>query len=476
MGLMKRLNAEEDSRPVVQEQITVDPVPSETPIPAQVSDVHLDEMHKYHEFKEKIHRRLIDKLDLEKLDEIPKNQLKVQVRDVIETIVNEVDDIGLNINREKLSDEILNETFGLGPLEPLLNDPTINDILVNTYRQVYVERFGRLELTNTVFKDDIHLMNIIDRIVSRIGRRVDESSPMVDARLEDGSRVNAIIPPLAIDGPILSIRKFGVTKMSMNDLLKLKTLTRSMSMLFQAAVKARLNILISGGTGSGKTTILNILSGYIPRNERIVTVEDAAELQLQQEHVVRLETRPANIEGMGRVVQRDLVRNALRMRPDRIIVGEVRGGEALDMLQAMNTGHDGSLTTLHANTTRDALRRLETMILLTGSNLSDKAMREQISSAINIIIQIARLSDGSRKVIKVSEITGMEGETVSLQDIFVFEKMGISGEGKVIGGFRTTGIRPKFSEQLDKSGIDMPADIFEPKVYTFDDELSGEDQ
>ncbi len=464
MGLLSRLNTETETGSKTSEL----PVPFKNK--SRPSKPHLSlrgasaPRHYYHDLKEKIHRRLIDKLDLTKLDTISKHVLSTQVREVVESLLSEDGDIGPGVNRDQLTLEILNETFGLGPLEPLLNDPTISDILVNTHKQVYVERFGKLDLTKTVFKDDTHLLNIIDRIVSRIGRRVDESSPMVDARLGDGSRVNAIIPPLAIDGPILSIRKFGIRKITMEDLLELDTLIPSMSRMVEAAVRARLNILISGGTGSGKTTFLNILSGNIPSSERIVTVEDAAELQLQQGHVVRLETRPPNLEGKGIVVQRDLIRNALRMRPDRIIVGEVRGEEALDMLQAMNTGHDGSLTTLHANSTRDALRRLETMILMAGSNLADKAMREQISSALQIIIQIARLSDGSRKVIKVSEITGMEGNTITLQDIFVFEKMGVSKDGNVLGGFRTTGIRPKFAEQLEASGIDLPVDIFEPKL------------
>lgn len=473
MGLLKRLEVDESGNNGLDPPVEVKNGDS-NPVRALNPCSVLDAQHNYHELKEKIHRRLIDKLDLTKLDTIPKNELTSQVRKVIESLLTGEVDIGLDINRDRLTEEILNETFGLGPLEPLLNDPTVSDILVNTHKQVYVERFGKLELTETVFKDDPHLLNIIDRIVSKIGRRVDESSPMVDARLTDGSRVNAIISPLAIDGPILSIRKFGVHKITMEDLLRLETLTEPIAQILQAAVRARLNILISGGTGSGKTTLLNILSGYIPSSERIVTIEDAAELQLQQEHVVRLETRPPNIEGKGVVVQRDLVRNALRMRPDRIIVGEVRGAEALDMLQAMNTGHDGSLTTLHANSTRDALRRLETMILMSGSNLTDKAMREQISSAINLIIQIARLSDGSRKVKKVSEITGMEGNVVTLQDIFVFEKTGVREDGKVLGGFRTTGIRPKFAEQLEASGIDLPVDLFEPKIETFVDKEEEE--
>jgi pilus assembly protein CpaF len=472
MGLLKRLQVDEkpgdNGRETTAKQKEKKSV-EKAPITVFKPSSELMAIHGYHEFKEKIHRRLIDKLDLTKLDEIPKEELTKQVREVVEGLLVEESDIGPGVNREQLTQEILDETFGLGPLEPLVNDPTVSDILVNTYKQVYVERFGKLELTHTVFKDDQHLMNIIERIVSNIGRRVDESSPMVDARLQDGSRVNAIIPPLAIDGPILSIRKFGVNKISMDEMLQMETLTEPIFYMIKAAVQARLNILISGGTGSGKTTLLNILSGFIPSSERIVTVEDAAELQLQQEHVVRLETRTPNLEGKGQIVQRDLIRNALRMRPDRIIVGEVRGAEALDMLQAMNTGHDGSVTTLHANSTRDALRRLETMILMAGSNLTDKAMREQISSAINIIIQIARLSDGTRKVIKVSEITGMEGSIISMQDIFIFEKMGVREDGKVLGGFRTTGIRPKFAEQLERSGITLPPNVFEPGIYVFEE-------
>lgn len=464
MGLTKRLQeCSSSEQPGLDATIQITSVPKRG-MSLSVVDKGPDHRHDYQELKEKIHRRLIDQLDLAKLESIPKETLAIQVRNVIEDLLQEVVEIGPDFNRDQLAEEILNETFGLGPLEPLLGDPTVSDILVNTHKQVYVERFGRLELTNTVFKDDLHLLNIIDRIVSQIGRRVDESSPMVDARLLDGSRVNAIIPPLAIDGPILSIRKFGVNKIAIDQLMQLETLTKPIADLLHAAVRSRLNILVSGGTGSGKTTLLNILSSFIPANERILTIEDAAELQLRQTHVVRLETRPANIEGKGIVNQRELVKNALRMRPDRIIVGEVRGGEALDMLQAMNTGHDGSLTTLHANSTRDALRRLETMILMAGSNLTERAMREQISSAIHLIIQIARLSDGSRKVMKVSEITGMEGDTISLQDIFIFEKMGVQEDGKVLGGFRTTGLRPKFAEQLVNSGIELPADLFEPKM------------
>jgi len=415
----------------------------------------------YQGLKEKIHRRLIERLDLTRLDLISRDELRVQVREVVESLLAGEESSTVGFNREKLIEEILNETFGLGPLEPLLHDPTISDILVNTCRQVYVERFGKLELTETVFKDDNHLLHIIDRIVSEVGRRIDESSPMVDARLPDGSRVNAIIPPLAIKGPILSIRKFEVENLTMKDLLDIETITSPISELLTGIVKARLNVLISGGTGSGKTTLLNVMSEHISLDERIVTIADAAELRLQQPHVVSLETRQPNIEGQGEIVQRDLLRNALRMRPDRIIVGEVRGAEALDMLQAMNTGHDGSLTTLHANTSRDALRRLETMILMTGSNLPDKAMREQISSAIDVLIHIARLSDGSRKIMNVTEITGMEGDVIALQDIFVYNKIGIQEDGKVFGTHEATGIRPKFCKQLEIAGVSMDTEIFE---------------
>jgi pilus assembly protein CpaF len=366
--------------------------------------------------------------------------------------------------RERLAQEVLDEVFGLGPLEPLLADPTVSDILVNTHKRVYVERKGILEMTSVQFRDDVHLMGIIDRIVSAIGRRVDESSPMVDARLADGSRVNAIIPPLAVDGPCLSIRRFGRDPLTADDLLHNNTLTPPMLDLLRGCVKARLNILISGGTGAGKTTFLNVLSSYISNRERIVTVEDAAELQLHQEHVVRLETRPANIEGKGAIQQRHLVINSLRMRPDRIIVGEVRGEEALDMLQAMNTGHDGSLTTIHANTPRDALSRLETMVAMGSLSIPDSAIRRQIASAIDVVIQVSRLSDGTRKVISLAEITGMEGEVVSMQDIFVFRKRGIRDNGEVLGEFVPTGIRPKFAEKLLVSGIQLPSSTFECRL------------
>jgi pilus assembly protein CpaF len=363
--------------------------------------------------------------------------------------------------RERLAQEVLDEVFGLGPLESLLNDPTISDILVNTYKRVYVERRGILELTPVQFRDDAHLMSIIDRIVSAIGRRVDESSPMVDARLADGSRVNAIIPPLAVDGPCLSIRRFGRVPLAAEDLISNNTLTKSMLDLLKGCVKARLNVLISGGTGAGKTTFLNVLSSYISNRERIVTIEDAAELQLYQEHVVRLETRPQNVEGKGAVQQRQLLVNSLRMRPDRIIIGEVRGEEALDMMQAMNTGHDGSLTTIHANSPRDALSRLETMIAMANLNIPDTVVRRQISSAVDVVVQITRLSDGTRKVINIAEITGMESDVVAMQDIFVYQKQGIRDNGEVIGEFRPTGIRPKFSERLTVTGIQLPSSMFE---------------
>jgi pilus assembly protein CpaF len=368
--------------------------------------------------------------------------------------------------RAQLTQEILWEVLGLGPLEPLLADTTVADILVNTYRRVFVERYGRLELTPIQFRDDAHLRKIIDKIVARVGRRIDESSPMVDARLIDGSRVNAVIPPLALDGPSLSIRKFSKDPLQLHQLIDKKALTPEMGEFLQGIVRARLNVLISGGTGTGKTTILNILSGFIPSQERIVTIEDAAELQLRQEHVVRLETRPANIEGKGEVTQRDLVRNALRMRPDRIIVGEVRGAESLDMLQAMNTGHDGSLTTLHANSARDALTRLETLVAMAGLSLTNKALRHYISSALNVIIQLARLSDGSRKVVGIQEVTGMEGDIVTTQDIFTYQQIGMDQNGKIKGRFKTTGVRPKFIERFQAYGIPVSPDIFDAsKVY-----------
>ena len=415
----------------------------------------------YQELKQHIHRQLIDRLDLASLESVDNEFLQSQVDRVVRQLLREQDLRLPPSDEERLVKEIKDETFGLGPIEPLLHDPDISDILVNTHRQVYIERRGRLEQTPITFRDEGHLRVIIDRIVSRVGRRVDEASPYVDARLPDGSRVNAIIPPLAIDGPILSIRRFAVKALSIDDLLRYSTLTEPMALIIQGIVKARLNVLISGGTGSGKTTLLNILSGYIPPDERIVTIEDSAELQLQQPHVVRLETRPPNIEGKGQVTCRDLVRNSLRMRPDRIVVGEVRGDEVLDMLQAMNTGHDGSLTTLHANSARDAMQRLETLMQLSGVQLPDKAMREQVASALDVVIQVSRLSDGRRKVMTIAEVTGMEGNVVTRQDIFVFQRKGVADDGTVLGEFRPTGIRPKFVDRLKVAGVSVPAGLFD---------------
>ena len=416
------------------------------------------------ELKARIHRRLVERLDLGKLGELPEDEVRRQVRRITDSLLTLESTPLSRADRERLIDEIENETFGLGPLEPLVQDHEISDILVNGAQQVYVERFGRLESTEVVFRDEAHLRQIIDRIVTRVGRRIDESSPMVDARLADGSRVNAIIPPLALDGPVLSIRRFGVDPLKMEDLLELGTLTPEMATLFEGCVQARLNILISGGTGAGKTTFLNVLSGFIPDGERVVTIEDSAELQLQQDHVVRLETRPSNLEGRGEVTQRALVRNALRMRPDRIIVGEVRGDEALDMLQAMNTGHDGSITTLHANSPRDALSRLETMILMAGIPLPSRAMREQVSSAIQVVIQIGRLPDGNRRIVSVSEIVGMEGDIISMQDIFTFERLGVNPQGEIRGRFRSSGVRPAFADRIEISGFTLPARLFELKT------------
>ncbi|UCH84482.1 MAG: CpaF family protein [Candidatus Latescibacterota bacterium] len=410
--------------------------------------------------KARIHRRMVERINLANLDSIAPEMLRAQIGHIINALVVEEGIPLSESQRLSLEQEVMNETFGLGPIEPLLHDPDVSDILVNTHNQVYIERFGQLELTEVKFDNDEHLMKIIDRIVSRIGRRVDESSPMVDARLLDGSRVNAIIPPLALDGPILSIRRFGVRTLNLSDLMELGSVSPGMAEILKGAVKARLNMLISGGTGSGKTTLLNAMSAFIPVEERIVTVEDAAELQLLQPHVVRLETRPQNIEGKGEITQRDLVRNALRMRPDRIVVGEVRGVEVLDMLQAMNTGHDGSLTTVHANNPRDALHRLETLMLLSGVNLPPQAMREQISAALDVIVHVSRMSDGTRRVVDVSEIVGMEREVVAMQEIFSFKRTGISEDGKVLGRYEASGIRPKFADRLEISGISVPASLF----------------
>src|SRR5215218_9064267 len=415
----------------------------------------------FQEMKARLHRTLINRMDLTKLQTLTPDQVHAEVSRLAETVLAQ-EAMPLSVSeRDRLVSDVQHELFGLGPLEPLLADPTISDILVNSHHTIYIERRGKIEPTNVRFKDDEHLMRVIERIVSSVGRRIDESSPMVDARLQDGSRVNAIIPPLSIDGPVLSIRRFGADPLKMSALVEKNALTKDMADMFEMCVVARLNVLISGGTGAGKTTLLNALSFYIPNDERIVTIEDSAELQLQQPHVVRLETRPPNIEGKGEVSQRDLVKNALRMRPDRIVIGEVRGGEAIDMLQAMNTGHDGSLTTIHANTPRDALARLETMIQMTGMRLSDRAMRQQVASAINAVIQVARLSDGTRRITSISEITGMEGEAITMQEIFQFERKGVEKDGRVVGRFRPTGIRPRFAERLKQYGMQLPRVFFE---------------
>jgi len=418
----------------------------------------------YQSLKIGIHRELLNHVDLEKVATQPDDQTRRQVYAVIQELASNLRTPVSAPEKEQLSLEVLSEVFRLGPLEPLLQDPTISDILVNGAREVYIERAGVLEESGIVFKDNAHLMHIIDKIVSAVGRRVDESSPMVDARLADGSRVNVVLPPLAIDGPHLSIRRFGQIPIGERDLLATQTLTQPMLELLRGAVKARLNIVVSGGTGAGKTTLLNVLSGYISEKERIVTIEDAAELHLKQRHVVRLECRPANAEGKGAVVQRQLVINSLRMRPNRIIVGEVRGEEALDMLQAMNTGHDGSLTTMHANSPRDAIARLETMVMMANLNLQEKAISRQIASAVTLVLHMARFNDGSRRLINITEITGMEGDVISMQDVFVFEKQGVSSEGRTLGTFTATGIRPRFEEKLRASGISLPANFFEPTV------------
>jgi pilus assembly protein CpaF len=424
------------------------------------------EMASHHELKDRLHQRVIEMLDLNALSSLSQDAVIAQLTKLIEQLLQQ-ESMPLNQReRTQITQDVVHEVLGLGPLEPLLADSTINDILVNGHKQVFVERQGRLELTSVRFKDDAHLKKIIEKIVSRVGRRIDESVPMVDARLADGSRVNAIIPPLAIDGPSLSIRKFSKDPLQLYHLVEKRSLTPEIGDLMKAIVQARLNVMISGGTGSGKTTLLNILSGFIPNNERIVTIEDAAELQLRQDHVVRLETRPANIEGKGEIAQRELVKNALRMRPDRIILGEVRGAESLDMLQAMNTGHDGSLTTVHANSCRDALTRIETLVSMAGLNLATKAMRHYVSSALDVIIQIARMSDGTRKLISLQEISGMEGDLITLQELFVFQQTGLDENRKVRGRFKATGVRPKFAERLAARGVALPVDLFDPqKVY-----------
>jgi pilus assembly protein CpaF len=417
----------------------------------------------YLDLKGSLHSKVINEVDLESLNRLQEDTARDQLRKVILEVLQREKTPLTMTEREQMVTEILDEVFGLGPLQPLLADPTLSDILVNGAFNVYIERRGKLERTNVRFNDNDHLMRIIDRIVSRVGRRVDESSPMVDARLRDGSRVNVIIPPLSLDGPVLSIRRFGTDPLTSQDLLDNNTLTFEMLELLKASVQGKLNVLISGGTGAGKTTLLNVLSSYIPGDERIVTIEDAAELQLKQEHIVRLETRPPNIEGKGAIKQRQLVINALRMRPDRIVVGEVRGEEAVDMLQAMNTGHEGSLTTVHANSSRDALSRIETMVSMANLNLPDKAARQQLASAVHVIIQISRLPDGTRKVTNISEITGMEGPMITLQDLFVYERQGYDENGKVKGRFKPTGIRPKFTEKLFGAGIRLPMDMFSPE-------------
>jgi pilus assembly protein CpaF len=416
----------------------------------------------YQQLKMNIHQTIIERVELDKLQRLTPEQVKRELAQLVERIVDE-DKVPMNeLERKQLVQDVQDEMLGLGPLEPLLNDPTVSDILVNTSQHVYVERRGKLEHTDVTFYNDAHLMKVIERIVSRVGRRIDESTPMVDARLPDGSRVNAIIPPSAIDGPLVSIRRFSVHPLSVDDMLNNKSFTPAMAQLLEAIIKAKLNVLISGGTGSGKTTLLNLLSGFIPEDERIVTIEDAAELQLRQQHVLRLETRPPNIEGKGEISQRALVRNALRMRPDRVVLGEVRGGEALDMLHAMNTGHDGSMATLHANTPRDALTRLENMVAMAGLTMPVKAMRQQIASAISVVVQASRLTDGRRKLMSIQEITGMEGEVINMQEIFTFKRTGVDQAGAIRGYFCATGVRPQFCDRLAAFGLALPDNLFDP--------------
>jgi pilus assembly protein CpaF len=447
MSLRERLSAADDDRPL------------STALPEAANQV-------YQELKKTMHQMILDRIDLERLKRLTAEQFKHELALLVQRIIEEERIVLNQHERHNLVLDIQHEMLGFGPLEPLLTDPSVSDILVNTASKVYVERRGRLELTDVTFHDNAHLMKIIEKIVSRVGRRVDESSPMVDARLPDGSRVNAIIPPLAVDGPILSIRRFGATPLTVQNMLDYKSVTPPMVKVLEALGIAKINILISGGTGSGKTTLLNLLSGFIPANERIVTIEDAAELQLRQPHVVRLETRPPNIEGKGEVTQRALVRNALRMRPDRIILGEVRGAEAMDMLQAMNTGHEGSLATIHSNTPRDALSRLENMVGMAGVTLTPRAIRQQICSAVTVVLQVSRLTDGGRKLVSMQEITGMEGEIISMQEIFRFEQTGVDHDGKVRGHFCASGVRPRFVERLKMFGAPVPEDTFDPdRVY-----------
>jgi pilus assembly protein CpaF len=417
-------------------------------------------------WQKEIYDQLLKVMDLTLLGSIEQKEVRTQIQTICERLFTDASAPLSMPVRQRITKMIEDDVLGLGPLEPLLADQSVSDILVNGYDSVYVERKGKLYSTNVRFRDDAHVMKVIDRIVTSVGRRIDESTPLVDARLQDGSRVNAIIPPLALDGPSISIRRFAVSRPSMDDLLAYRSLTPVMAKLLAAIIKSRLNVVISGGTGSGKTTLLNILSGYIPEDERIVTMEDAAELQLQQPHVVRLETRPANVEGKGEVTQRDLVRNSLRMRPDRIVVGEVRGGEALDMLSAMNTGHDGSLTTVHANSPRDALSRIENMIAMAGMNLAQKAVREQISSAINVVIQVSRTQDGTRKIVSIQEINGMEGEIITMSELFKFVQHGVDENGKVVGEYKATGVVPGFHAQFAQRGIDLPVEIYNPEYIS----------
>ncbi len=446
---------------------------SQPPTASSFSETRLrptphDPVQAFEALKRVIHNKLVDKLDLSRVGEMEGERLRREIKLVVEHLCDTENPMLNRTERDRLVEEVLNETFGLGPLEALLKDATISDILINGPRSIYVERRGKLERTEVNFRDNNHLMQIIDRIVSKVGRRVDETSPMVDARLQDGSRVNAIIPPLALDGPSVSIRRFGSKPLKLEDLLNFKAFTREMIALLEASCKARLNMIISGGTGSGKTTLLNMLSSFIPGTERIVTIEDAAELQLQQQHVVRLETRPPNIEGRGEVTSRDLVRNALRMRPDRIIIGECRGAEALDMIQAMNTGHEGSLTTLHANTPRDALSRMETMMMMAGFELPIRAMRQQIASSVDLIIQVNRLQGGPRKVTSICEIVGMEQEIITVNEVFAFRQQGIDPTGRAHGYFEATGIRPRFMDKLAAAGVKLPLELFQQRILLKD--------
>jgi pilus assembly protein CpaF len=431
-----------------------------------IKPVHASEMDfhspSYQQLKHRLHQILLERIDLERLQQLSAEQFRRELSHLVERLIDDEKIMVNQAERRQLVIDMQHEMLGFGPLEPLLADPTVSDILVNTHSQIYVERRGKLELTPITFNDDDHLLKVIEKIVSRVGRRIDESSPMVDARLPDGSRVNAIIPPLALDGPMLSIRRFSVKPLTVDDLLQFRSLTPPIAVLLDALSKAKVNILISGGTGSGKTTLLNVLSGFIPAYERIVTIEDAAELQLQQPHVVRLETRPPNIEGKGEISQRALVKNALRMRPDRIILGEVRGGEALDMLQAMNTGHEGSFATIHANSPRDALARLENMVGMANANLGTRAVRQQIAAAITVVIQIMRFTDGSRKLVSLQEVTGMEGDTLTMQEIFQFKRSGVNAEGKVLGHFGATGVYPQFDQRLREFGVAVPESTYDP--------------